>query len=352
MKIVTVLGARPQFIKAAVLSRLFAKEANIKEVIVHTGQHFNKNMSDVFFKELNLPKPAYHLGVHSLPHGAMTGQMLESIEKILLQEKPDWLLVYGDTNSTLAGALAAAKLHIPVAHVEAGLRSNNLQMPEEINRILTDKLSTLNFAPTVASAEALLKEGIPKSKVKVVGDVMYDSLLHYKKQINAEKVLANIGVTKPFVLATLHRQENLNHPQKTASLLTSLEAIAQEIAVVLPVHPRLQPLLTKSHKKVFTLISPQPYLNMLALLQTCSLVLTDSGGLQKEAFYSHRFCITLREETEWQELVDLGVNELAGSNQNLIRQKFKALKKKTFPAVKSPYGDGKAGLRIVQHFKS
>jgi UDP-GlcNAc3NAcA epimerase len=347
MKILTIIGARPQFIKAAVLSKAIAEQKNVEEVYVHTGQHFDENMSGVFFKELGLATPKYNLGIHSLNHGAMTGRMLEQIEAVLLKEKPHWVLVYGDTNSTLAGALAAAKMHIPVAHVEAGLRSHNLQMPEEINRILTDRLSTLNFAPTEASAETLRNEGIPAGQIKVVGDIMYDSVLHYKKQLNAAKCLADLGLKKPFVLATLHREENLSDPEKCQAILGALQAIAKETTVVLPAHPRLLPLLSAGQKASFKIIAPQSYLNMLALLQQCSLVLTDSGGLQKEAFYLQKYCITLREETEWTELLEAQFNFLAGADEEKIKTLFTQLNGKQIADAPNIYGDGTAAKKVV-----
>lgn len=351
-KIVTIIGARPQFIKAAAVSRA-AAGFPVEEVIVHTGQHFDANMSKVFFEELGIPEPKYNLDIHSLPHGAMTGRMLEGIEEILLKEKPGILLVYGDTNSTLAGALAAQKLGIPVAHVEAGLRSYNMSMPEEVNRILTDRISSFLFCPTEKAVENLMQEGFNAfpAAVHQTGDVMYDAALYYRN-ISAEKsvILERKQLAgTPYVLCTLHRQENTDDPQKLNTLFSALNEINSQMRVVMPLHPRTQKLLKQyGIQPGFEVMDPVGYLDIIQLLSHSSLVMTDSGGMQKEASFFGKFCITLREETEWTELVGAGVNYLAGSDRNRIVSKFQDLINREFPALTSPYGNGRASEKILQ----
>ena len=309
MKIVTVIGARPQFIKASSLSREISKHAAIDEVIIHTGQHFDKNMSKIFFDEMEIPIPKYNLEINSLSHGAMTGRMLEEIEKVLLIEKPDWLVVYGDTNSTLAGALAAKKMHIKVAHIEAGLRSFDSKMPEEINRILTDNISDMLFCPTESAIENLTNEGFFKKNVKIVkcGDIMYDSAMYYKN-----KAKNSLDITNGFILATIHRQENTDDREKLSKIISSFnELVKLGERIILPIHPRTKKLIEKFNLKVdFTIIEPVGYLEMIDLLDKCKIVITDSGGLQKEAYFFNKFCITLRDTTEWVELIENEVNIL------------------------------------------
>lgn len=351
MKIVTVLGARPQFIKAATVSRALA-HAGIAETIIHTGQHFDANMSDIFFQEMDIPKPHYHLEISGLSHGAMTGRMLEKVEDLLRSEKPDTVLVYGDTNSTLAGALAAAKLRIPLAHVEAGLRSFNLNMPEEINRILTDRMSSILFCPTATAVKNLEREGFREfgSSIHLTGDVMYDALKYYQTKAIASSTILKQHDLKAgaFVLATIHRAENTDDPRHLASIVAALNTINQETAVVVPLHPR-----TKQHlknagiKTSFTLLDPVGYFDMLSLLKHCTMVLTDSGGLQKEAYLSGKFCLTLRNETEWVELVKAGANVLVGTNEKKITGTFRKNKKKVV-RVKPIYGNGHAAEKIVK----
>ncbi len=354
--IVTVVGARPQFIKAATVSRALS-HAGISETIIHTGQHSDANMSDVFFSEMEIPKPKHFLGISGLTHGAMTGEMLRRIEEILLQDKPDALLVFGDTNSTLAGALAAAKLHIPVAHVEAGLRSFNMKMPEEINRTLTDRVSRWLFCPTESAVKNLKAEGYtaPAFQIENVGDVMFDATLYYKKKARWPSELPESLRKKPFVLCTLHRQESVDDATVFTELLSALSKIAQETPVVWPVHPR-------SRKKMETLgitpagvhlIAPVGYLEMLALLESCAVVVTDSGGLQKEAYFFGKPCLTLREETEWTELVDLGVNVLCGHKSSVIEDAFRRnlVSPPEFRKTK-PYGDGNAANALAKTLKS
>lgn len=316
MKVVSIVGARPQFVKAAVVSRAL-HAAGIAEIIVHTGQHYDGNMSDIFFDELDIPRPAIHLGVGSGPHGAQTGRMLSGIESIIVEERPDWLLVYGDTNSTLAGALAAAKLHVPVAHVEAGLRSFNRRMPEEVNRVLTDHVSDLLFAPTQSAVENLSVEGIAGARVQLVGDVMKDAVLYYANRSGASGMrLEELGLrTRGYLLATVHRAENTADPDRLAAIMKGLVAASSTTTVVLPLHPRTRAALEDTdllrevahHCRV---LDPVGYLDMLVLEKGAALIVTDSGGVQKEAFFFQVPCITVRDETEWVELVELGWNRL------------------------------------------
>ena len=320
MKIVTILGARPQFIKAGSVSREFAKYTNLKEVIVHTGQHYDANMSDVFFDEMKIPKPNYFLGIGGKSHGAMTGQMIEKIEEVLVKEQPDWVLVYGDTNSTLAGALAASKLHIKVAHIEAGLRSFNMNMPEEVNRILTDRISSILFCPTQTAINNLQSEGVDKwqTQVNLSGDVMQDGAIFYKGL--AEKP-DDLDVNGEFVLSTIHRAENTDSRTRLTEVIESLNVIAESTAIVLPLHPRTKAKLEKLPIKLSSgikVIAPVGYLNMVWLIDNCKLVMTDSGGLQKEAFFFAKPCITLRDETEWVELIEHNFNALVGADKKAI----------------------------------
>lgn len=320
MKILTIIGARPQFIKAAAVSREISKHNNIEEIIVHTGQHFDKNMSDIFFEQMSIPKPNYNLNINSLGHGAMTGQMLEKIEEVLLKEKPDIVMVYGDTNSTIAGALAAKKLHIKVAHVEAGLRSFNIKMPEEVNRVLTDRISDFLLCPTDTAVENLKKEGFSNfdCKVEKSGDVMQDAAIFYSDKSQKP----NIEIENDFILSTIHRAENTDKSDRLDSIFKALGAIPKQI--VLPLHPRTKKIIeTKNYSfSNIKVIDPVGYLEMVHLLKNCSLVMTDSGGLQKEAFFFKKHCITLRDETEWVELVENGFNTIVGANKRKIVDAF------------------------------
>lgn len=351
MKIVTVIGARPQFIKAAVVSRLLASTPDIQEIIVHTGQHFDTNMSDVFFKEMAIPKPHYNLNVNGLNHGAMTGQMLEKIEQILLKEKPDWVLVYGDTNSTLAGALAAKKLHIKVAHVEAGLRSFNMDMPEEINRILTDHISDLLFCPTYTAVRNLEKEGFLNKPCRIIknGDVMQDAALFYVDKARKP----DMELPDNFILCTVHRAENTDDFQKLKSIFKALETISTQMPVVLPLHPRTRGrLLAIGYDFVrspIRFMSPVGYLEMVWLLKNCQFVMTDSGGLQKEAYFFSKYCVTMRDETEWIELVENGFNILTGCDYRQILDAFEKIQKAQEGNFgKRLYGNGDAGNRVLR----
>lgn len=352
MKIVTVLGARPQFVKAATVSRELKKQG-IEEIIVHTGQHFDANMSQVFFDEMDIPHPHYNLEVSGLQHGAMTGRMLEKVEEVLLKEHPNYVLVYGDTNSTLAGALAAAKLHIPVAHIEAGLRSFEMKMPEEINRILTDRISNILFCPTQTAVDNLHQEGFQKfhCQIKKVGDVMLDAVMFYReKSKSVSKILAteNLGNTK-FVLATLHRAENTNDPNRLKSICEALNEINKNVTVVLPLHPRTKNYLQANNIPLQAhLIDPVGYFDMLQLLHHCELVLTDSGGLQKEAYFFSKYCITLRDQTEWVELVQEEANSIAGADRNTILRDYELAKHKKVSFNPSLYGSGDASKKIAE----
>lgn len=311
--IVTIVGARPQFIKAATISRQLAREAALDEIMVHTGQHFDDNMSQVFFDELDIPAPAYNLDISGGGHGRMTGHMLEAIEQVLQDTTPACVLVYGDTNSTLAGALAAAKLHIPVAHVEAGLRSFNKRMPEEINRVLTDHVSDLLFCPTQVSVDNLAAEGISRG-VHFVGDVMYDATLFAKERAAARSAIIEEFALTPgaFTLCTVHRAENTDDPDRLQAVCDFIEARARERPVVFPVHPRTAQALDEAGRTLQNVrtVAPLGYLDMHRLLSEAALVLTDSGGLQKEAYFHRVPCVTLRDETEWVETVEAGWNRL------------------------------------------
>jgi len=345
MKILTVVGARPQFVKAAAVSRV-VRQAHT-EVLVHTGQHYDREMSDLFFEELGIPPPDYELGVGSGGHGWQTGQMLIRLEEVLQRERPDWTLVYGDTNSTLAGALAAAKLRLPVAHVEAGLRSFNRAMPEEHNRVLTDHCSDLLFCHTEHAAQLLAREGITKG-VKVVGDVMFDAaLLFAERSREHSDILARLDLKrKQFALATLHRPYNVDDPERLAATLDALDGL--EMPVVFPVHPRTRGRLKgreMPRSDRLRLIDPVGYLDMLALEQAAALILTDSGGVQKEAYFFATPCVTLRPETEWVETVEAGWNRLAWGGADAVLAAARA----AWPTTPPPpvFGDGHASEKIV-----
>ena len=358
MTLLTVVGARPQFIKAAVISRAIAASnasgegrRRIREVLVHTGQHYDDDMSAVFFRELALPTPAYHLGVGSGPHGQQTGRTLEALEAVLEREQPDAVLVYGDTNSTLAGGLAAGKLHIPVAHVEAGLRSYNRLMPEETNRVLVDHLSDYLFCPTERAVKNLSGEGLTRG-VHLVGDVMYDSL-HYQltRMEGGERILHTLGFgAKTYALASLHRAETTNEPERLRALLSSLGALG--LPVVLPLHPRTRKVLEETGGiKDFgqvRLVSPVSYHEMVTLERHAKLILTDSGGVQKEALFLRVPCVTLRNETEWVETVESGWNRLAGTDPARVVAAVRASVEGDRPDPGMPYGDGRAGEAILE----
>ena len=359
MKLLTVLGARPQFIKAATLSRAIARHnaarpaESIDETIVHTGQHYDDNMSDVFFRELDIPTPAVHLGVGSASHGVQTGRMIERLEEVLVAQRPDALLVFGDTNSTLAGALAAAKLNVPVAHVEAGLRSFNKRMAEEVNRIVCDHLAARLYCPTRAAIENLRREGITEG-VEDVGDVMYDGMLHYRGR--AGRAVLEAAEVEPgkYVFATVHRAENTDDPARLKAIVQSLADAATRIgAVVLALHPRTRRIVDErgiAFLGPIKVIEPASYLESIALMANAAAILTDSGGMQKEAFFLEVPCLTLREETEWVETVECGANRLVGADpvrvlaalDELIAGRWKP----DFSA--RPYGTGHAADAIAR----
>ncbi|PCJ77636.1 MAG: UDP-N-acetylglucosamine 2-epimerase (non-hydrolyzing) [Flavobacteriales bacterium] len=351
-KILTILGARPQFIKAAAVSRAISKADELQETLVHTGQHFDQNMSDIFFEEMAIPKPDYNLNINSLSHGAMTGQMLKGIEKIIQEKMPDIVLVYGDTNSTIAGALAAKKLNVKVGHVEAGLRSFNNKMPEEINRILTDRISDLLFCPTDTAVKNLEKEGFVNYECKIVknGDVMYDAALFYS-ELSAEKssIISDLKLTnEKFILCTIHRQENTDDLNCLNSIVRALNRINKEIRIVFPMHPRTRKIIEKENIQLdFEPIEPVGYFDIIELLKNCSLVMTDSGGLQKEAYFFKNHCVTLREQTEWIETVECGFNIIAGSDEERIYKGYQKMLTKQSDFNVNLYGNGDASEVIV-----
>jgi len=346
-KIVSVVGARPQFVKAAVVSEQL-RRVGIEEVMIHTGQHYDANMSDAFFEVLGIPEPRYNLGIGGGSHGEMTGRQLIEIEHKLLDERPQAVLVYGDTNSTLAGALAAVKLHIPVAHVEAGLRSFNQRMPEEINRIVTDRVSSVLFTPSRLASDNLRAEGVAARQIVEVGDVMYDAALRYGN------TLAASGDRHSFFLVTIHRAENTDSPQRMRAIVDALKELGRRARVVFPVHPRTRQVLVRSELwdelgRSIELVDPVGYIEMLTLMRGARAVLTDSGGVQKEAYFMGTSCITLRDETEWKETVDLGWNTLVTdlTRDNIVTAAVAAIAPP--PSTLRPYGDGHASDRIAEY---
>lgn len=346
MKILTVLGARPQFIKAAAFSRVIAEYDEVEEVIVHTGQHYDQNMSDIFFEEMGIPVPKYKLQTGGKTHGAMTGQQLEKIEEILLKEKPDLVLVYGDTNSTLAGALSAVKLHIPIAHIEAGLRSFNRKMPEEINRILTDQVSDYLFVPSLGAKDNLLHEGIDESKIFIVGDIMYDVSLYYKAKMVKPNWFDSLNLNN-FILCTIHRAENTDDDCKLLNIFRGLGLSNKNI--ILPLHPRTVNKIKEHNITIpnnIKIVEPVGYLEMVWLEVHSDHIVTDSGGVQKEAYFHGKYCITLREETEWVELVENGFNKLVGHDPKLIVDAIKTVDSKKIENL-GIYGNGKAAYKIL-----
>ena len=372
MKLVTIIGARPQIIKAAALSRAIRNHYadQIQEVIVHTGQHYDDNMSQVFFDELGIPQPDYNLHVGSASHGVQTARMTEGIEKLLIKEQPDYIVLFGDTNSTLAGAVAAAKIHVPIVHIEAGLRSFNKSMPEEINRIVCDHCSTLLFSPTHAGVENLKREGFPMDndgpytidnpKVYHCGDIMYDNSLHFAN-IAEEKtdIIQRLAlVDKPFILATIHRDSNTDHPERLNAIFDALIRLSKETQVVLPLHPRTSKLLKTNlnealQKELFAsesihLIPPVSFLEMIALERHAQLVMTDSGGVQKEAYFFKKPCIILRPETEWVEIVQTGNAILVDADETRIMQAWQHFKDNPPTAFPEIFGDGHAAEFMLE----
>jgi UDP-GlcNAc3NAcA epimerase len=354
-RIATIVGARPQFVKAAAVSRALRSTPGVTELLIHTGQHYDAGMSDVFFQELSIPAPDYHLGIGSGSHGVQTGRMLEAIEKVLLDLRPDWVLVYGDTNSTLAGGLAAAKLQQRTAHVEAGLRSFNRAMPEEINRIVVDHTAELLLAPTRTAVENLRREGVPDERVALVGDVMYDAALFYGElAATRSRVLDTLSLApKSYVLATVHRAENTDAPARLRGILEGLAAAV--LPVVLPVHPRTRAVLKSTEGlepllKKLRLIDPVGYLDMIQLERNARVIATDSGGVQKEAFFYRVPCVTLRNETEWVETVEAGANRLAGADAERIGRTVResVASADVLPPPGDLYGSGDSARKIAQ----
>ncbi|SFH52588.1 UDP-GlcNAc3NAcA epimerase [Priestia megaterium] len=352
LKVLTVIGARPQFIKACMLSNAFSSESTIQEIIVHTGQHYDENMSNVFLEQLKLPKPQYFLKTGSDTHGKQTAKMLSKLEDIMMAEEPDIVLVYGDTNSTLAGSLAASKLHIPIAHVEAGLRSYNKKMPEEINRVLTDHLSTWLFCPSDTAVKNLENEGL-RQGVYQTGDIMYDAVLYYKNlALQKSTILSDLNIIpKTYYLATVHRAENTDNPQRLTAILEAFRQINE--IVLFPLHPRtknkikqwnLENLISSSNIKI---VDPLDYFDMLAVESQAKIILTDSGGVQKEAYMLGIPCITLRDETEWIETVDSGWNYLTGANMEKILEAVRII---SVPKIHPPlFGDGETSKLICKN---
>ena len=351
MRVLTIVGARPQFIKAAMLSKAWEGYPDCEEILLHTGQHYDFGMSDVFFAEMDIPSPKYFLGVGSGRHGAQTAMMLEKTENILLKEKPDWVVVFGDTNSTIAAALAAAKINIPVAHVEAGLRSFNKLMPEETNRIVTDHVSTVCFTPTEDASKQLFKEGFDEKTVFEVGDIMYDAVLHFGKQEFQSTKFKSFGIDGPFVLATIHRAENTDSSRRLSSIVSALEKVNKDCPVIWPIHPRTRKILAeKGISPNLKLVDPVGYLDMLFLEKMSSVVVTDSGGVQKEAFFQQTPCITIRTETEWTELINCGWNRLVDPmDLNAIHKQITNTLNSSLPQkIPSLYGDGKSAQKMTE----
>lgn len=359
MKIMTIVGARPQFIKAAPVSRALRKSHGFTEVLVHTGQHYDDNMSDVFFRELGIPQPDHHLGIGSGSHGQQTGRMLAAIEQQIMKARPEWVLVYGDTNSTLAGALAAAKLKVRVAHVEAGLRSHNREMPEEINRLLTDHVADLLFAPTDAAVANLRREGIAQRKIARTGDVMFDAALYFgAKAQRTSRILDTLSLLpQQYVLATLHRAENTDNRARLSAIMHALERLSAIVTVVLPLHPRTRAAIRRAglgRAASVWIIDPVGYLDMVMLERHARIIATDSGGVQKEAYFYRVPCATLRTETEWVELVETGWNTLVPPKRgkHIYRELLRLLEGFRPPrSGRTLYGDGHAAEAIVKRLR-
>ena len=350
MKIFSVVGARPQFIKAAMMSKAWIDSVGCEEVLVHTGQHYDSAMSDVFFAEMDIPEPKYHLAVGSGLHGAQTGKMLEKIEEVLLVEKPDWVVVYGDTNSTIAAALAASKLKIRIAHVEAGLRSFNRNMPEEINRLVTDQISDIRFTPTLDATNHLIREGYSTESIYQVGDVMKDAVRYFGGVKPAKTLIDQFKIDGPFALATIHRAENTDCEDRLRSITFGLNEIHQDLPVLCPMHPRTRKELEKSIlNPQFFIGKPIGYLEMLHLEKNASVIITDSGGVQKEAFFQKTPCVTFRTETEWVELVENGWNQLADPTDSFsIPRAVRKVMSEPLPKYfENLYGDGHAANLMV-----
>lgn len=353
MKVLTVIGTRPQFVKSAIVSKTF-KSKGIEEIIVNTGQHFDYNMSQVFFDELQIPKPKYDFSINSLNHGAMTGRMIEEIENAILTEKPHYVMVYGDTNTTLAAAIATKKLGPKLIHIEAGLRSFNMQMPEEINRIITDRISDLLFCPTDTAVKNLKTEGFDNfdSKIVLTGDVMYDSVLNFSKYA----IKPSLDIDEEYILTTIHRAENTNNLLKLKNIINALIEISNSVSVYLVLHPRTKKILDQNNLNISSsnlyIIDPLSYLEMIYMIKNATLIMTDSGGLQKESFFLKKKCVVLREQTEWVELVENGYNSLAGSKYELILEKTQILMNSNVEFKDQFYGYGNASAIIADTLSS
>ncbi len=358
IKVLTVVGARPQFIKTAIVSRMLKNEKNIKEILVHTGQHYDANMSKIFFDELEIPSIDYQLAIQSNTHGIQTGEMIIAIENVLMKERPDWLLIYGDTNSTLSAAIAAAKLHIPIAHVEAGLRSYNRKMPEEVNRLVADQLSDVLFAPTQQAVSNLQKEGYAISRIVEVGDVMFDAALFYGNEaIQKSTIMHKLNLCPhAYILSTIHRAENTDNQHRLLNIVTALERLSQLTTVIMPLHPRTKKCLQSYSPNLLNdnkinWISPVSFFDMIMLEKHASLIITDSGGIQKEAFFYKVPCLTLRDETEWVETIQLGWNQLVKPiDPDLIYDKALLSLKTQGSEGHYPYGKGNASELIAKYF--
>ena len=347
MKILTILGARPQFIKAGSVSREILNHSDIQEVVVHTGQHYDANMSDIFFDEMKMPKPNYFLGIGGKSHGAMTGKMIEKIEEVVLKENPDWIIVYGDTNSTLAGAIVASKLHIALAHVEAGLRSFNMNMPEEVNRILTDRVSNILFCPTDTAVQNLKNEGYKNFNCKIIksGDVMQDGAVFYKDFALKPKS----DIHGEYILCTVHRAENTDDIVRLSNIIDTLNTINKTTQVILPLHPRTKKIIKKNNLTIeFTIINPVGYLEMVWLIKKCKFIITDSGGLQKESYFFQKHCIVLRDETEWIELIKNKFNVLVGASKINTINAVNNISNMNQNFDIELYGNGKASEIIIK----
>lgn len=349
-RILTIVGARPQFIKAAPVSAALAR-AGLQEFLLHTGQHYDRSMSEIFFEELGLRPPDLNLEVGSASHAEQTAAMLLGIERALLAQKPDWMVIYGDTNSTLAGALAAAKLHLPVAHVEAGLRSFNRRMPEEINRVVADVIADILFVPTATAQQNLQREGVPKERIIRTGDVMLDVALMFRDVARERSfILDRLGLTDGgYVLATVHRAENTDDPARLAVIVGGLATVARELQVVLPLHPRTRKLITAGVVQTggIQIVEPVGFLDMLRLEMSAAVIATDSGGVQKEAFFHRVPCVTLRDETEWVESVELGWNRLCPPVEAGPLAAAVLAARGTAGRAGQPYGDGRAAELIA-----
>ena len=351
MKILSIVGARPQFIKASALSSYIKEVDELEEIVVHTGQHYDANMSDVFFKQMGIDSPKYNLNINGTSHGDMTGEMLKQIESICLVEKPDWLVVYGDTNSTIAGALAASKLNIKVAHIEAGLRSFNMRMPEEVNRILTDRISNVLFCPSPSAVKNLSLEGVEHWGADVVecGDIMYECINKFK-DFAVKPTFIDLD-SEAFSLCTIHRAENTDCPERIRNLVRGINLVSDKVKVILPLHPRTKKIIRDlglEFNNTVCITEPVGYFEMLWLLYNCEFVMTDSGGLQKEAYFSRKMCITLRDETEWVELTQIKVNTLVGASVSKLLSAVDNIK--TFPNVTdNVYGSADVSKKIVSY---